>query len=280
MPRTARRLAFCTFAALAMSQTPAQAATITINVGASQSFANTLVDVIGTFQAYYFASNISYNVAVTVDTNANLKAAIVGTTTPAYDLILTDDSSLIADLTTNYSGYVQGLPFVFAHDRLDLYSVTTDVSKVLTGLPPRFTGPVVIADPTVDAYGGQTANLLAEIPWYITTIPSTRVAVQPDVTTVRAGVDLGFYPYGILAKSAICTNPSGTEVYPEGSYHHEFPPLLGFRYHQIDLSGLSTPLATRTADQVTELSNFVNFLTGVGTTQGTDVLKRSCYLLP
>jgi len=281
MLRKTQKLALSTAAVLALTHLSTSAATITIRIGASPSLASALVDVIGTFQAYYFASNISYNIAVTVDSNQNLKAAVTaGQTSSSYDLILTDDIELSKDLTQNYPGFVEGLPFTFAYDRLDLYSVTTDVNQVATGLKARFTGPVVIADPTSDAYGKAAANLLAEFPWYIDTIPNARVAVQPDVPTVRAGVDLGNYPYGLLAKSAICSNTSGTEVYPEGSYHHEYPPLAGLRYQRIALTGLKTALSARTTDQSTELANFVDFLSGVGTTQGTDVLKRSCYTLP
>lgn len=283
MLRKAKILAASLTAALAFMYPTAQAATITINVGASQSLANALVDIIGTFQSYYFSldASVSYNVSVTVDSNDNLKSAVVaGGGAAPYDLILTDDSDLVGDLTKNYSAYLEGVPFIFARDRIDLYSISTDVSKVLTGLPARFAGTVVIPDPATDSYGKAAANLLAELPWLIKTIPNSRVAVQPDVATVRAGVDLGLYPYGILAKSAICTNTSGTDAYPESSYHHEYPPLLGLRYHQIELTGVKTVLPARTADQVVELADFVNFLTGVGTTQGTDVLKRSCYVLP
>lgn len=65
MLRKARGLAVVAAAALGILCSPVQAATITINDGGSTSFANTLVDLIGTFQAYSFASRVSYNIAVT-----------------------------------------------------------------------------------------------------------------------------------------------------------------------------------------------------------------------
>jgi hypothetical protein len=43
------------------------------------------------------------------------------------------------------------------------------------------------------------------------------------------------------------------------------------------VSGAKIAIAARTTDQETELTNFVNFLTGSGTTQGTAVLQRYCY---
>ena len=64
MLRKARGLAVVAAAALGILCAPVQAATITINVGASTNFANTLVDLIGTFEAYYSASGVSYNIAV------------------------------------------------------------------------------------------------------------------------------------------------------------------------------------------------------------------------
>lgn len=276
----AKKFALYAASALAMMHAPAHAATITIKVGASPSLASSLVDVIGTFQAYYFGSNISYNVAVTVDSNENLKAAIVdGGQSGPYDLILTDDSDVTDLLANSYPALVEDLPFTFAYDRIDLYSTSVDISGG-TGLSPLFRGPVVIADPAGDVYGKAASELLGKFPWFITKIPGPRVAVQPNVATAQAGVEGGLYPYGIVPKSSICTNPNGTEVYPEGSYHHEFPPLAGLRYNRIELKGLKLALTAQTADQKTELSDFVNFLNGVGTTQGTDVLKSFCYRLP
>lgn len=270
------RAAGALVAAAATAPLPALAATITINVGASPSIANALVDLIGTFQAYYFDQGVSYNIAVTVDTNANLKAAALGGATPALDLILTDDTALGADLAANSSAYLQGLPLSFATDRLDLYSTTVNVSR---GLPANFTGPLVVADPSADVYGAAAAAAVAQPPWRVSAIPSSRVAVQPNVATVQVAVELGLYPYGAVPKSAICTNPAGTEVYPAGSTHAQFE-INNPAYRVITLQAVALANAARTADQGTELTRFTDFLTGVGTTLGTDVLGRFCYGLP
>ena len=56
--------------------------------------------------------------------------------------------------------------------------------------------------------------------------------------------------------------------------------LLGIRYPEIQLSGLKAARPARSADQAGELAQFVDFLNGVGTTQGTDVLQRACFGLP
>ena len=156
-------------AAAAATSLPASAATISITVGASPSIANALVDLIGTFQSYYFDQGVSYNIAVTVDTNANLKAAAVGGATPAFDLILTDDAALGADLAAHYSAYLQAAPLSFATDRLDLYSTTVNISR---GLPPNFSGPLVVADPASDVYGAAAAAAVSQPPWRITAVPS------------------------------------------------------------------------------------------------------------
>lgn len=277
MLKRALHLALAASATFGLAATSAQAATITIKVGASPSLANALVDLIGTFQGYYFDNAVSYNVAVTVDSNANLKAAVLAGGTPSpFDLILTDDSDLVAEFFRSYSAYVEGTPLPFAYDHIDLYSVSLDISHCVT---PNFTGPLVIPDPAEDAFGKAAAKILAAPPFRITTIPNARVAVQPNVATAQAGIELGMYPYGVVPKSAICTSPAGTPVYPEGSYHHELPAPLNARYGTIPLTAVKVVNGARSADQVTELTAFTNFLTGAGTALGTDVLKRFCYQL-
>jgi molybdate transport system substrate-binding protein len=273
-----KRVALVATAVAAVCGGTAQAATTTITVGASPSIANALVDLIGGFQAFSFASGLSYNIAVTVDTNQNLEAGIISSATPAFDLLLTDDVTTIADLTKNYAGYVQGAPFVFGYDTLFVYSQNLNVSGVSTGLPEEFKGQVVIPDPTSDAYGVAAASLLLRDPWEYLTVPSKKVAVQPDSSTVRAGVELGVYPIGVLANSAICSALSGVPSYPDGSSVHQLASQKG-SVAKVALTGLATTVATRTAAQSAELTAFTNFLTGVGTTQGTDVLQRSCYSL-
>ncbi|MBS0447233.1 MAG: hypothetical protein JSR59_14940 [Proteobacteria bacterium] len=264
-----------------LCSTTSMAANTKIRIGAPVSLGNALVDLVGSFQAYYYLQGITYDVSVTIDSNQNLKAAVTGSKGPdPYDLILTDDSELIHDLVTHHSSSVQGPPFVFARDQLDLYSISVHVGAYPTGLPADFTGPVLIPDPRIDAHGRAAARLLSERPWSIQHLPDDRVALQSDVTVVQAAVDLGMYPYGILAKSTICRNPYGTETYPEGTYHHEYPTLGGLRYRFIDDTGLATAQPDRTPAAEQELAEFSDFLKGVGTTWATDVLKSYCYTVP
>jgi molybdate transport system substrate-binding protein len=86
------------------------------------------------------------------------------------------------------------------------------------------------------------------------------------------------YAYGFTAKSQICTVFNGVEQYEAGSFHHEY--TFGVDYfNPIVLTGIKVA-RTRTAAQETELTDFVNFLTGVGTTTGTNTLLQHCYKLP
>jgi molybdate transport system substrate-binding protein len=101
------------------------------------------------------------------------------------------------------------------------------------------------------------------------------------VGITQVAIELGTFSYGFVNKSAICNNYFGTtETYPAGTFHHEYLPGGRHPYHRIELTGVKLTLAPRTAEQETELTNFVNFLTGSGTTRGTDVLKRYCYTVP
>jgi molybdate transport system substrate-binding protein len=270
-----RKLTLGLSAGLAIMYSSAHATTISIKIGASPSVATMLVDLIGSFQGYSYASGLTYDIVVTVDTTANLQASIVsGGAAGPYDLYLTDDHNSTDYLELNYPSYLESPPFHFADDYVDLYSASVDIHN---GLPYPLTTPVVIADPTVDVYGKAASSILASSPWSITTIPSTNVATEPSVAVTQAAVELGNFSYGFVAKSAICSNPSGTEIYPAGTYHAEYTPNGTHPYAKIKVSGAKIAIAARTTDQETELTNFVNFLTGSGTTRGTAVLQRYCY---
>jgi molybdate transport system substrate-binding protein len=263
---------------LAIMYSPAHAASTSISIAASPTVALVLVDVIGAFQGYYYAKGFNYEVAVTGDTTANLQAEIAsgGTASPydLYDLFLTEDHQATRYLEVNYRKYLEDEPFYFADDFVDLYSASVDIHN---GLPYHLTTPIVIADPTTEVYGKAAAEILASAPWSITTIPSTNVVVEPSVGITQVAIELGAFSYGFVNKSAICNNYSGTETYPAGTFHHEYLPDGRHPYHRIELTGVKLTLAPRTAEQETELTNFVDFLTGRGTTLGTDVLKRYCY---
>ena len=100
-----------------------------------------------------------------------------------------------------------------------------------------------------------------------------------DVAASYAGAEYLNLAYTFTGKSQICTVFNGVEQYEEGTYHHEYK--LGRDYfNDIVLAGVKIASATRTAAQETELSAFIDFLTGVGTTLGTTGLTNHCFSLP
>jgi molybdate transport system substrate-binding protein len=173
---------------------------------------------------------------------------------------------------------VEGNPFSYAHDFLDLYSTSIDISN---GLPNPITANLAIANPAKDTYGKAAAEILSSAPWYITTIPSANVTALPNIGAVYAGSKMGKFAYGFVAKSQICRYSNGTEKYVTGSYHYEYR-LENYLhpYEKLTLKGIKIALSNRTAEAETELANFVNFLTGNGVTIGTDIIRTYCYKLP
>lgn len=265
-------------AALAMMYSPAYATT-TIKIGVAANFSATLNSIISSFQNYYNGSG--YTFVVTVDSTTNLKNAIIaGGATGPYDLFLSADYAAPLALYTSYNSLVVGSPFKYAIGSLELYSGPANTVDISAGLPSPLTTNLVLADPTKAPYGKAASQVLASSPWNITTIPSGYVFTRPNINATYSAVQAGTYAYGFVAKSAICQYYSGAEHYVAGTYHHEYLYNdVAHPYTQIQQYGIEIALS-RTAAQNTELTNFVNFLTGVGTTLGTAIIQKYCYILP
>jgi molybdate transport system substrate-binding protein len=179
---------------------------------------------------------------------------------------------------------LSGNAFPYATDLLVLYSETIDVTA---GLPFPLTTDFAIADPTQDVYGRAAEEVLLSPPWLIlpSNIPGGHVLTDPDMGSVFGDIDGGFISYGFIGKSQVCLLASGVQTYPAGSFHHEYEPLSAHPYIPIVMTGVEIAL-TRTADQATELSNFIAFLTGTAdsfgetSTTGTSIIKNYCFALP
>jgi molybdate transport system substrate-binding protein len=266
--------------ALAMAYSPAQAAS-NIRLAVAPSFAAAVTDIVGSFTSYYNVHyGLTYNVALTIAPASVLETKIIaGGTTGPYDLFLSSSVKEPRDLQNHHSTIVSGSLFHYARDRIDYYSPTVDVTG---GLPNPPTTDFVIPDPTLDVYGAATAELLGS-GWGITTIPGGHVFVRPSAGSTQAAIDGGTYASGFVAKSQICRFLSGVEVYPDGSYHHEYRPRDG--YTAIRLGGIAIAL-TRTTDQQQELDDFIAFLTGTTDTHsvvppnGQNIIKSYCFRLP
>jgi molybdate transport system substrate-binding protein len=259
-----------------------------ISVAVAPSFANAANDIVGAFQAYYFTTHgLTYNVSLIIKSAPQLEADIIagGSSTGPYDLFLSSGLKEVLDLKLNHSALLAGNPFAYATDLLDLYSTTIDVTG---GLPFPLTTDFVIADPAQDVYGRAAAEVLLSPPWSISpsSIPGGHVFTKPDTGTALATINLGLFAYGFVGKSQICQLSSGVETYPDGSYHHEYQPLSSSHpYIPIVMAGVEIAL-TRTADQQTELGDFIAFLTGTadsfGNTNasGTTIIQNDCFALP
>lgn len=279
-----KKLAVGLSTALAMIHAPAQAASA-IKVAVASSFATAASDIIGSFQAYYFATyGLTYNVAFTIDTAQQIEADIIaGGTTGPYDLFLSSSVKEPRDLANHYASLVSGSLFHYARDRIDLYSLTTDVTG---GLPNHLTTDFVIPDPTQDVYGAAAAQILAGPPWNIPTasIPTGHVFTRPDAGSTLSAIKKKTYAYGFVAKSQICRSASGVETYPAGSYHKEYRARRD-GYTPIRLGGIAIAL-TRTTDQQAELADFIAFVTGTADTHGVvvptgpAVIQSYCFRLP
>jgi molybdate transport system substrate-binding protein len=281
-----KKLALSLTAACAVMYSPAHAAT-TIKIAVAPSFASAASDIIAAFGNYYYTNyGITYNVSLFVRGASYLEADIIaGGTTGPYDLFLSSSVDEPYDLQNNYPTLVSGSPFNYARDRLDLYSPSVDVTG---GLPSPLTTNFVIPSPTNDTYGAAAAQILSSSPWNISSssIPGGYVFTKPNVGQTLSSINRGAFSYGFVAKSQICRSVSGSETYPDGSYHLEYAPQSNSHpYTPLHLNGIAIAL-TRTTDQATELSNFIAFLTGTAdsygftNTTGTDIIQSYCFRLP
>jgi molybdate transport system substrate-binding protein len=288
-----KKLALGLSGALAMMCSPADAQT-KIVIATDNAFFNQTNDIVATIQAYYFTiHNLSYDAPIVATDSPQLAANIIaGTFHP--DLFISAGPKQVEDLKRHHPELVVGEPFAVAVDSLELYSVTTDISA---GLPFPLTTQIVIPYPPDDTYGVAAAEILEQRPWRIPTssLPLPRaptgglVATEPDALITWAAINLGRFPYGFVAKSRVCTQPTlGADTFEDGSFHHEYKPFS--RHHPYDpelVTVMAIRLAkTRTADQEAELKNFIAFLTGTKDTfgnvniSGTVIIQHSCFKLP
>jgi len=282
---------------LALATPPAQAAA-TIKVAVDSIFANTANELVSAFQYAY--PTAGYSVVVTTADSASLEAEILSGGA-AYDLFLAGSGKQPIDLAANHPAMVVGSPFKYAEDFLALFSKTVDVSH---GLPFPLGAKVMLPDPAADPYGAIAARLISSPPWFVWRIPGPRSAVAPDAGTSLAAIDSGTYAFGFVANSSICSlDANGAPSYEPGTYRHVYaldPDATHrrrswhlwrslFRGHEIDGSVFLTGVklaAARTADQETELDNFLAFLTGTAnvsgavSTAGTELIEGHCFEIP
>lgn len=262
---------------LASSSAVGQTVTGTISVGAPPSLAEALSQIAEAFTAYHsFSGHGTYNVSLTVDTVANIKADIVaGGSSGPYDILLSPDYAVF-DLKINTPSLVVGDPFVFGSDSLALYSPSVNISA---GLPTQLkdTFVVPVSDPSKDIYGFAAAQVLLTTPGSLVAYARGRIQTRPSVGVALAALENGDYPYGFVAKSQICKKFDGVEYYTEGTYHHIYSSTDPTHpYLPIKLKGIKTA-KTRDTAQETVLSAFIDFLKGQGSTLGTELLTQFCY---
>lgn len=268
-------------AAIATGVPAAEAATANIRVAVAESFGVTANELAAAFQAYYSHYGNTYTVSVISAPAQALEEDIIAG--GAYDLFLSSSKKEPHDLVHNHPSLVVGTPFKYAKDFLALYSKTVNIKD---GVPYPLTADFVIPDPTADVFGEAAAEVLSSSPWYInpTTIPTGHVFTAPGAASSLSAVENGAYAYGFVAKSQICGEASdGTQTYPAGTYHHIYKPNDDDHpSEKLVLKGIEIA-RTRSADQETELSNFIAFLKGDvdsfgnTTTIGTGVITGHCF---
>ena len=274
-----KSLALGVAAAALMHATDAAAACSSlINVAVSPSIANTASNVVAAFYNYY--PSASYCVGLVVYADANIASDIVsGGSTGPYDLFLSDSAVYPYDLAFFYSSLVSGQPFPFATDTLDLYSSANTPVNISGGLPTTGIQPFKYPDPsTLDPWGLAAIQVLYSKWPYIQALENGIGTTDPNTVAVYADVEFSGVAYGFTAKSQVCNNYGGGQVYEVGSYHYEYE--FGRDYFTpIEWFGVAIARG-QTAAQETELTDFINFLTGVGTTAGTAALQQTCLQIP
>lgn len=250
----------------AIAWSSAQAATI--NVAVAANFSNTMSALVATYKALHPTDNITF----TIDLSGNLLAAIKAKS-PLYDLFLSADKTRPDGLVG--TAFAVGPDFQYAIGSLELWSPTVNISA---GLPNSLNTNLVLADPTKAPYGLAASQVLGSAPWHVTTIPSGFVYISPNIGTTYSAIKAGTYNYGFIAQSYICSAKNGVQTFSPG-YHHSY--LYNDAAHPYSriLQYAIKIAQTRTAAQETELTNFINLLTGVGTTTGTTIIKLYCYQL-
>jgi len=258
-----------------LTYSPAYGASIKIAVAAN--FAATLNSMLAPFQNAYPGETYSY----VSDSTTNIKNAIISAgNSTTYDLFLSADQAA-PNAIAAVSNLAVGSPFLYAVGSLMLYSGPVNKVNISAGLPSTLNTNLVIADPTKAPYGKAASQVLASSPWNITTVPSGFVFTRPNIVTTYQAIQTGTYAYGFVAKSAVCTQqPGGAEQYPAGTYHHEYLYNdTAHPYDRITQYAVKINRTARTAAQTQVLTDFVNFLTGVGSSAGRAKILFYCYKL-
>jgi molybdate transport system substrate-binding protein len=269
------KLALSVFAASAFAYAPARATT-TINVAVAPNFAYAMSAIVAAFEAKYPGTNITY----TLDSTGNLTTDIENKS-PQFDLFLSADLAHVTTLVTSYpSLVVASTKKLYAVGSLELWSPTVNISA---GLPYPLTTDIVIANPAKAPYGAAAAAVLASSPWSIPTssLPSTYVSESPNIGTTYAAIAAGSYEYGFIAQSYICKYNATTkaETFSPGYHYSYLYNNTKHPYSELTQYLIEVVNPSRTAAQNTVLTEFVDYLTGVGTTAGTAIIQSYCYKL-
>lgn len=246
---------------------PSAQAASTIKIAVTPMAANAIVDLVADFQNAFPTSG--YSVSVQVMPDAVAKDRVITGTAPVPDLFLAQSYAAPLDLQLNHPALVSGDVFPYAQDTLVFYSSAGKNVDVSAGVPSlNELQPFTMPDPaTLDPYG--VAAVLALNYKYPAALNQNKVIKTPDAGTAYAGVEYFTPLYGFTGKSQICTAVTGVEEFEPGSSHHEYGiPIV--------LAGVKIASSTRTADQEAELTDFINYLTGVGSIN----FPQHCFKLP
>ena len=280
---------------LAICPIVAHAQSVTIRVAADANLVQPLSDIINAFLADHATSN--YLITATFGSSTQLESQINGTcpgctpNQPGYDLFLAADVSHPNDLIANHSSTVVAYNspatpakylIEYAIGALDLYSNTAGID-VSSGLPAGWS-KVAIGTPGSASYGDAAQQVLSNV--YSVTLPSTKVDQYSNMAMTYNAVQKGSPPpdlSGFVARSQICTHGDTTPVY-SGVSHQDIP-SGGSTYSPILQGGVEVA-HTRTDAQQTELTAFLQYLTGKNftggavTPNGAHRLAYYCYVLP
>jgi molybdate transport system substrate-binding protein len=274
-------------AVAAMWSPPADAEQIVI--ASARGLGLVASEIVRAFGVYYHTHHgLDYQrgISVIIKDAASLKSDITGS--PAnYDLFLSSSKDEPEELAKDNASLVTGKPFAYAVDSLVLYSPTIDVTA---GLKNPLATAFLIPDPDKDNYGEAVAQILASPPWSIpvSAIPGGYVVALPNASMIPAALRIGKHPFGFVARSQICKFANGVASYPPNSYFHEYrpnDPAHPYDQELVTLTGIKLA-KPRTADQDTELANFISFLTGAedsfgeAPAEGTAILQSHCFRTP
>ncbi|MDE2604134.1 MAG: hypothetical protein KGL62_17475, partial [Bradyrhizobium sp.] len=140
---------------------------------------------------------------------------------------------------------------------------------------------VAIADPSKAPYGVAAQSVLSNV--YSITLPNAKVDEYSNITNTYNSVQSGSEKYGFVARSQICTHGDTTPQY-SGVSHQDIA-SGGSTYSPILQGGVEIA-HTRTSAQQTELTTFVQYLTGSDfsnnpvSPNATKKLQYYCYTLP